>query len=375
MPVNRGALAEITAVVRGHWSLRRAGTWAGFGLIFVFLRSVGWLARKVDDLLWPEIANQKIERPVFIFANARSGTTLLHRLMSLDEERFASFKLYQTFCCTVSARRVVEALERFDRHIWGHPLRRIVDWINATAFSGWDGIHEMGVDEPEEDEGLFALCLNTPSIVLLAPWVDEFPGVRWFDEREADERSRFLDVYEDALRRHLFASGGNRTFLNKNALFASRVRSMFERFPDARFVYLVRHPYDALPSFLSMFHHTWTTHSPEIAKDSPEVRALARLAIDYLRYALDCRKLIPPERFRVVRYDDLVADPRATIDETYAWLGLPLTDDFRERLDAATERHTDFVSEHCYTLEQFGLSRAEIYAELKDVFKEFGFER
>ncbi|MBW2374202.1 MAG: hypothetical protein JRF70_16875, partial [Deltaproteobacteria bacterium] len=119
-----------------HWSLRRAWTWAGFALAFGLIRSVLWVARKVDDVQWPEIANQKVERPVFIFAIARSGTTLLHRLMSLDEERFASFKLYQSVFCAVSLRRLVDALERADRRLPGRPLRRCVDGINAIFFRG-----------------------------------------------------------------------------------------------------------------------------------------------------------------------------------------------------------------------------------------------
>jgi hypothetical protein len=150
---------------------------------------------------------------------------------------------------------------------------------------------------------------------------------------------------------------------------------MFERFPDARFVYLVRHPYDALPSFLSMFYDKWATHSPAIPMDSPASRALARMTIAYLRYALDCRKFVPAEQFRVVRYDDLVTDPRAVVEDVYAWLGLPIGAAFRARLDAATRLQRSYASEHHYSLEQFGISKREVYADLKEVFEEFGFER
>jgi hypothetical protein len=373
--INRQILSEVTSVARRHWSLRRAWTWAGFALAFGLIRSVLWVARKVDDVQWPEIANQKVERPVFIFAIARSGTTLLHRLMSLDEERFASFKLYQSVFCAVSLRRLVDVLERADRRLPGSPLRRCVDGINAIFFRGWDGIHEMGIDKAEEDEGLFALCLQTPSIALLMPWLEELPSTYWFDDQPAEERDRFLDVYEDALRRHLFASGGGRTLLNKNALFAPRLRSIFERFPDARFIYVIRHPYDTLPSFLNLFHDKWRTHSPEIAKDSPEAHAIARLAVAYLRYGLDCRKFIPADRLIVVRYDDLVADPHATVERIYSLLGVPLDDAFAARLREATRDQRSFVSEHRYSLEEFGLSREAIFEELKEVFEEFGFEK
>ena len=124
-----------------------------------------------------------------------------------------------------------------------------------------------------------------------------------------------------------------------------------------------------------MFHDKWATHSPEIAMDSPETHALAQMAIAYLRYALELRNHIPADQFKVIRYDDLVADPGGTVEGIYNWLGYRMTESFRTALAEATARETDFVSKHRYTLEQFGLSREEFYTELKDVYAEFGFEK
>jgi hypothetical protein len=373
--VNRQVLSEVASAARTHASPRRVWTWSGFAIVLVLIRSVVWIAQRIDDLFWPEIAAQPVDRPVFIFANARSGTSLLHRLLDLDRGRFASFKLYQSIFCAVSLRRLVGFLGRMDRRVPGRPLQRLVAWINATFFSGWEGIHEMGIDKVEEDEAIFAVNLQSPAIALLMPWVDELPASRWFDEQPEAERERFLDIYEDALRRHLFASGGGRILLNKSALLAPRLRSIFGRFPDARFIYLIRHPYDSLPSFLSMFHDKWATHSPEIPRDSSEARALGRLAMDYLRYGLECRKFIPEGRLLVVRYDDLVADPHLVVTRIYDWLGLPVGQDFSARVKAFLSAQQSYVSSHHYALEEFGLSREGVFRELKEVFAEFGFER
>ncbi|MBW2273179.1 MAG: sulfotransferase [Deltaproteobacteria bacterium] len=374
MYLNRAALHEITSVARHRLSLRRSLTWLVYAILFYSIRGVLGAVRWIDDRLWPEIADQKIERPVFIFGNARSGTTLLHRLMSLDEEHFTSMKLYQSIFCAVCVRRSVEALDRLDRRLPGRPLRRGVKLFNRLVFSGWGGIHEMGIDQAEEDEAVFGLTLMTPSVVLLLPYLDELPGVAAFDTLPAEERRGFMDFYEDTLRRHLHASGGQRAFLNKNALFAPRLRSMFERFPDARFVYLVRHPFDAIPSFLSMFHAKWSSHSPEIGTDSPEARALARLAIDYYRCALDCRKFIPEEQFITVRYDELVANPRDSIEKLYRRLGLAVGEPFRARLEGELAAQESYSSGHRYSLEEFGLCEEEVFGELKDIFTEFGFD-
>ena len=113
---------------------------------------------------------------------------------------------------------------------------------------------------------------------------------------------------------------------------------------------------------------------PEIGTDSPEARALARLAIDYYRYALDGRRSIPEDHFITVRYDDLALRPADTVESIYERLGLEMSPSFRERLDEAVVGHRAFASQHSYSLQEFGLSEEEIYQELHDIFEEFGFE-
>lgn len=374
MYLDRRARSEIARVAWRHRSPRRLWTLYSYAAGVATIRAILRVLHAIDDVLWPEIRRCRVERPVFLFANARSGTTFLHRLLSLDEERFAHFRLYQSIFCSVTAQRMVDALERADRRVPGRPLRRFVDWINRTFFRGWEGIHEMGIDVAEEDEALFVFCASSPSITLLVPWADELPSVRWFDEHPEPERRAFLDFYEDAIRRRLFAAGGDKTFLNKNALFAPRIRSVHERFPDARFIYLVRHPYESLASFVNMFYVKWVTHSPEIARNSPESRALARLAMDYLLYALDVRRSLAPDQLLVLRYDELVAAPRETVARIYTWLGVPMGGTFASRLDDELQRQREQGNGQRYSLEDFGLSREEVHAALAPVFEEFGFE-
>jgi hypothetical protein len=372
--LNRGAVREVIRVARRHATGRHRLVVASYAAGYVVVRALLDLARWIDDRLWPEIAQQVIRPPVFIFGNARSGTTLLHRLMSLDEERFTSMKLYQSIFPRVCVIRPLMALARLDACLPGRPLHRALGAFNRRVFTTWEGIHDMGLDLPEEDEAIYTLCMMTPAAVLLLPWLDEMPLARSLDDQPAAERRAFMDHYEDALRRHLFAVGGDRVFLNKSVLFQARIRTVFERFPEARFVYLVRHPFEAIPSFLSMFHAKWRTHTPSIEADSPEARALARMAIDYYRIALDARAFIPADQFVAVRYDDLIAEPKASIAKIQQRLGLEPGAGFAAALDRALEDGREYVSGHRYSLAQFGLDEVELHAELADVFDEFGFE-
>lgn len=375
IPMDRQTLRDIGHLIvhERRPSLRWSRYFVAYSSLFGAVRTAVDAGRAADAVLYPEYRAQRVEQPTFIFANARSGTTLLHRLMCLDEERFVSFKLYESILPAITFHRLVNACARLDAPLGGR-LRKAVDWINESQLGGWEGIHSTGLDKPEEDECLFVYTLDAPGLLLLFPYVDELPRAYWLDHADAATRHRVMDYYEDTLKRFLYQRGGGRTFLNKNVLFTGRLRSTYEQFPDGRFIYLLRHPYEAIASFLSMFYVTWGTHSPDIPKDSPEVRAFARLAVDYYRYALDFRNEVPERQFLVLQYRDLVADPRRVVERVYEHFDMDMGAAFHRRLSDATSRSRGYRSEHDYSLEEFGLTRAWIRDRLGDLFDEFGFE-
>lgn len=353
---------------------RRAPWYAGVSLAWWAARLSVELGMKADDLIYPRHRDQPVVAPTFIFANARSGTALMHHLLSLDDERFVAPKLYQTILPAVTWNRLLARLGALDTALGGH-MHAVVDFLNERFLSGWAGIHEIRLDSEEEDEPPWLYTLMSPTVTLLFPDVWRFARAEWLDRAPARVRARYLDYYETVIQRILFAAGGDRTYLNKNIMLASRARSVLERFPDARFIYLVRHPYDSLGSMLQMWYVGWEAHSPDLPKSSRESRAMGQLAIDFYKCALDLRKHLPEEQFMVVRFDDLVADPAATVERIYAHFNLTISPAYRARLEEATSGAGEFKSSgHHYTLEEFGLTRREIHRQLRPLFEEFGFE-
>src|SRR3989442_15784052 len=51
----------------------------------------------LDGIVFPGLHRTAIRAPVFVVGHARSGTTLVHRLLAADEGRFSSFRLYEMF--------------------------------------------------------------------------------------------------------------------------------------------------------------------------------------------------------------------------------------------------------------------------------------
>lgn len=359
---------------RRRRTLRHLTYFVGSQALFFAVRSVVSVGRRLDDLLYPAHAQEPIPPPLFVFASARSGSTLLHRLLSLDEERFTTLRLYQTLCQSVTLTRVIEAWARLDAQC-GRPLRRLVTAAEDLVFSRWKGIHPVRLGGLEEDEGYFVFSLMTPGLYVFYPFVAELEGASWLDRASTEVRRRVMQEYRSNVQRHLFATGRGRMLLNKTVLLAGRVESILQTFPDARFVHLLRHPYESLPSFVSMFHTMWSLHSPDIQKDSPTTRQLGQLWLEYFQRGLETRDRIPPERLVTIEYPSLVADPRAAIERIYAHFGWELSPEFATRLDrelAVARRHH---SEHRYSLEEYGLTREQIQQAVPRAFAELGFSR
>jgi len=339
-----------------------------YSLFYITVR----IGHMLDDLFYRQYRAQEVRSPVFIISTPRSGTTFLHRLMCLDEEQFTYFKTYQTLLPSITLYRLLDLLSALDRRL-ARILPRLRAWIERKAFAGWRGIHPIGLDRAEEDEGIFLYTLHTPALYLLFPFVDELCQVQFTDNLPLEQRRRIMDYYRRCIQRHLYASGGDRTLLSKNVHSTGRILSLLETFPDARFILLLRNPYQAIPSLLSLFYAVWQVPSPDIPRQSPETQALAHMGYDYYRHLARVCKQIPEERFVCVGYEELVADPRSVVERIYQHFGLPMSEAFRVRLERATQQSRGYQSAHRYSLEEFGLDPKAIYRELKEIFETYGF--
>ena len=343
------------------------------GVVFGVILCLVAVGRLLDHIFFPGFKKQVVRDPVFVVGAPRSGTTFTQNLLSLDEERFAYFRLYQTIFPSVIYQRMFDALARFDGRLGG-AFSGLAAKIEKRFFGAWDDMHRLVFDRPEEDEGLFVYTFMTEAFYLLFPYVDQLPEAGFLDRAPEKTRHRFMRYYVSCIRRHLYATGPEKTPLLKSTSHAGRIDSLLATFPDARWVHLVRHPDDCIPSHVSVFYPAWHAHSPDIAKDSPESRAYAQLAVDWYRNMYDKRQKFDDERYICVRYDDLVADPSGTMTRIYEHFGMTMSDAYRARLEEATQVARKYESRHGYTLEEFGMSKAWIRERLGDVLDSYGFD-
>ncbi len=343
-----------------------------FPILFLILRTFVWCGRKLDYLFFPGFRKQQVKAPVFIIGNPRSGTTFTHRLMSRND-RFTYFKLVDTIFPAVFFYKMFAILKKIDRGL-GAPFARVIYQLSDRGLKGWKDIHKTSLKEAESDEMLFVYTLLSPLMALLFPYFETMPYALFVDRLPAAKRERLMAYYLSCLKRHLYATGPDKILLEKVALIAGRLQSILQTLPDMRLVHLIRHPYQSIPSLISMFAIPWKTMAPKAAKRAETFHALAEMIFDYYRHILEIKKILPAEQFLEIYYDDLVANPRLAVEQIYTHFKLPLDVMYCRFLAEASEQAGIYKSKHHYSLEEFGLNKQQVYTELKEVFDAYDFE-
>ncbi len=141
--------------------------------------------------------------------------------------------------------------------LWGRPFFKRCMSALMPSSRPTDSL-ALGVDLPQEEE--FALSNMTPVRTTIsgcsrAAWLRIATNTSPSTRRQEAEREEFLQALDKVIRIALYVSGKKR-FLRKNPPHTGRVRMLLERYPGARFIYLIRNPYVVFESTQHFFRST-----------------------------------------------------------------------------------------------------------------------
>ncbi|MCL7454348.1 MAG: sulfotransferase [Anaerolineae bacterium] len=359
------------------WTRRRVMIFAAFYLVYPFLELVTWLGFGLDALLFRRYRQVPVRSPVFIAGNPRSGTTLLHRLLAQDQGQFSTMDLWEIlFAPSIAQRKWAWALAWLDRRL-GRPLGRHL----AEVETGWQEqnvMHRVSLTAPEEDDYLLLHIWSALTTGLSSGLVEEALPYTYFDTAlSSSDRARIMGFYRRCVQRHLYAHGctaGQTRYLAKNPALCPKLATLWEFFPDARVIYIVRNPLEVVPSYVSMMDFSWRTVGVPVDGDALRSYIL-EMAQHWYTYPLRLLETMPEEKYAIVRYDDLEDDPEAVVTAIYQRFGLDLSPAYAQVLRREAEKARRFRSRHAYSLQAVGLSRQEILVRFQEVLQRFGFER
>jgi hypothetical protein len=140
---------------------KRRSLYRTFFLVVPSLAVLHGVCFALDPILFPRLRRTEVKAPVFSIGHARSGTTLLHRLMAADDERFSYFLLWEMFFPSLLEKKLLRTFLRFDaRVLRGRVRSRIQSW-DERKFRATQGMHESGLFAAEEDDFVLALSCSS----------------------------------------------------------------------------------------------------------------------------------------------------------------------------------------------------------------------
>ena len=340
----------------------------------------GWalyhaICMELDKVFFPRYKKTQIKNPVFIVGNARSGTTLFQRLLSEDEDNFIYFKGWEVLFPALIQKKIIAAFTTALQWVFPNLEERYVKFEEGRT-KEINQMRPVGLTKQEEDEFLMIISFASPVITMLFPYLDELNYMTAFDERvPAEKRQKFMRFYRECVLRQLYFHGGTRTLVSKNPSFVMKMRSLAEEFPDAKFVYMMRNPFETIPSLLDLLRILWEKLGMDMKSKHIE-KALSTLAADLVhdyKYAMEVLDEWPEDRYAIVEYNELTADVKATVEKVYDKLNLSISPAFEQKLNAELDRQKQYHSSHAYSIQEFGLSESKVYEELSDIIKRFNY--
>lgn len=278
-------------------------------LVFISISTLfHTIIRYVQELFFGRRVNKtRIEHdPIFIIGHWRSGTTLLHDLLTMDE-RYTYPTTYE--CLSPNHFLFTESLvTRFFRFVL--PKQRPMD----NMALGWD--------RPQEDE--FAFCnMGQPSPYLTIAFPNHPPQYQEYFDLESVPPEALKRWKESFIRflKQISIRTPKRIVL-KSPTHTYRIKILLDLFPNAQFVHIVRDPYVVFLSTIKLWRSLYLDHGLQ----KPTFEGLEDYVFDNFTHLYkkleEVRPLLDSSRFYELRYEDLVRDPVGQLRGIYSNLGL-----------------------------------------------------
>jgi Sulfotransferase family len=307
------------------------------------------------------IAQEKIERPLFATGEARSGTTLLHALLSVDPNGRA-LRFWEVMNPSPPPGLAGPDDPRPARadEDWREILRMIPKWLISHPYNDM-----LGNGLPEcERTWAFDFRALTPTAwwrVPLAPDTTTLPS---------DPRAQYR-LHKMMLQNCQF--GRPKKYWVLKGFHGQRLEALFEAYPDARIIWTHRDPVPVIASRIVLLgeiiegivgHVDW------------KAQAVQQLAGARASFSATLRNpLVHDPRIYHVRYTDFVADPVGTIRGFYERYSVPLTSEIETAMRAyLASNKGDRYGKFHYSLDVIGENIDALNAEFAPYRERFGLE-
>ncbi|MEJ5978836.1 sulfotransferase [Novosphingobium sp. PS1R-30] len=324
------------------------------------------LRMAADRKAHPQIASEAITRPLIVVGPPRSGSTLLHNLLSLDPDSMAP----EHWLCS----------EPSPPPALGKPSPARLESANRQMTTLFGLIPDIFVTHPymiEEGAGSLAECgSDIMSLVFTSQQLWCFWGGETYRRFLLDaDHTAALSFHREFLQAAQWRIPGKHWAL-KGSDHMLWLRELARLYPDATLVWTHRDLAQQLGSLASVQSILRGLHGRPV---TPEARrSQGRKAIDLQHAAIEkamrSRDAIGEERFVDVSYHDLLADPVASVRRIYEKSGRAVSQEHEQRIRRwLADHHQTKHGVHRHSPEEFGMDGEEINTRFAAYRDRFGF--
>lgn len=342
----------------------------------------------------PRVMSVKVPGPVFVMGLPRTGTTLLHRLLSLDPQVRAPLLWellapvpHKTCKGTEGTLGEVTASFEKDKSFRANFIKKLMKTRKSMGDKAVEHIHEVEWDLPEE-------CFMTLSDEI--PCLVQYFYSAYMHEKDTEPllRKQMVEAYshhkkylqllsyqsnEGGLEED---SGDNandwattepRRWMLKCPIHLYYPEEIAKVFPDAKLIWTHRHPISAVPSFCSLIQSLHKLYYENECRDDHELGKIMLKVSEFMLQSAPGRIDKSHLPCADVLYNNLVADPLKAVKEIYLQFGWNFTAEYEARLTEYLRQdklHRDALkakrvkegsgSLHSYTPEEFGLTPEQL---------------
>lgn len=266
--------------------------------------------RFFDDHRRYGLGREAIEQPLVVTGEPRSGTTLLHALLSVDPDSRA-LRFWEVMhpspppgmAAPGDARRALADAQ------WREINARLPNWLRSHPYN------DMLGDGLPEDERTWAFDFRvlTPTAWWRVPMGMVVGGLPADPPAQYRIHRMMLQAIQHGRPKKQWVLKG---------FHAARFAAFFDCYPDARVLYIHRDPVQCIASRIRMAADLaeGLTGAVDLAQQSKLHTALGRAGF----HAILGNPMIDDARIHHVRYPDFIADPIGTVRDFYAFAGRSL---------------------------------------------------
>jgi hypothetical protein len=314
-----------------------------------------------EDFKRYPIAQEKIERPLFATGEARTGTTLLQALLSVDPNgralRFWEV-MYPSPPPGLSGPDDPRPARADDD--WRDLLKRLPFWLISHPYNDMLG---NGIAEDERTWG-FDFRVMTPT----AWW--RVPMGMSFADLPSDPRAQYR-IHKLMLQQFQYARPKKYWVLK--GFHTARLAALLETYPDARIIWVHRDPVQAIASRIVL-----TGQLTEGLTGHVDWKEQARIHLAASRASFQAtlnNPIIDDPRIHHVRYQDFVADAVGAIRGFYHKCDVPFGPETETAMrDYLKNNKADRYGKFRYSTDVIGADIAVLHAEFAPYRERFGLD-